>query len=145
MIVREIEVRYGKNVAEVDGRKITTPEAAATILRGITADRPQEVFSAILLDAQNKATGIVEVSVGTLNCSLVHPREVFRAAILQNANAIIIGHNHPSGDCTPSREDDSVTERLREAGKLIGINVLDHVIVTDHPSDYFSYSEAGRI
>ena len=111
MIVREIEVRYGKNITEVDGRKITTAQAAATILRGITADRPQEIFSAILLNAQNKALGIVEVSVGTLNCSLVHPREVFRAAILQNAAAIILGHNHPSGECAPSREDDDATRR----------------------------------
>ena len=107
------------------------------------ADRPQEIFPVILLDGRNRATGVVEVSVGTLNASLVHPREVFRAAIIQNAAAVILGHNHPSNDCTPSKEDHSVTERLRDAGKLIGINVLDHVIVTE--DSYYSYSEAGRI
>ena len=144
MIVREIEVRYGKKVAEVDGRKVLSAEVAATLIRGIVADRPQEVFVAILLDAKNKAIGVVEVSVGTLQASLVHPREVFRAAILQNAASIIIGHNHPSGDCSPSSEDDTVTERLREAGKLIGIKVLDHVIVAGE-TDFYAYSENGRI
>ncbi len=143
MIVREIEVRYGKSIAKVDGRKVTSPEAAATIIRGIVADRPQEVFVAILLNAKHKAIGAVEVSVGTLSASLVHPREVFRAAILQNAAAIIIGHNHPSGECDPSTEDDSVTERLREAGKLIGIKVLDHIIVAGD-KDFYAYSETGR-
>lgn len=144
MIVREIEVRYGKGVAKVDGRKVINASAAADILRGIVADRPQEVFSVILLNSQHKAIGVNEVSVGTLNASLVHPREVFRAAILKNAAAIILGHNHPSGDAEPSREDDTVTDRLIEAGKVIGIHVLDHIIITPG-TDYYSYGDNGKV
>ena len=145
MIVREIEVRYGKSVAKVDGRKVTSPEAAAEILRGIVAERPQEVFAAILLNSKHRAIGVVEVSVGTLNASLVHPREVFRAAILENAASIIVGHNHPSGDCSPSKEDTDVTTRLREAGKLMGIQVLDHIIVGIGSADFYSYQQEGRL
>ena len=80
--------------------------------------------------------------MGTLTASLVHPREVFRDAIRSAAAAIVLVHNHPSGDPSPSAEDRSVTERLRSAGALLGIRVLDHVIVAD--SGYFSFREAGE-
>ena len=74
--------------------------------------------------------GLHRAHVGSLNASIVHPREVMKCAILNNAASIIVGHNHPSGDPTPSREDIEVTKRLAEAGKILGIDVLDHVIVT---------------
>ena len=143
MIVREIEVRYGKSIAKVDGRKVTNAAVAAKVLEDFIGDRPQEVFAAVLLDGRHRVTGVVEISVGTLTASLVHPREVFRAAILKNSAAIIIGHNHPSGNTKPSPEDDKVTERLREAGTLLGIKVLDHVVI-GHNGDYFSYADCGR-
>lgn len=90
---------------------------------------PQEVFVIIMLDSKGGIIGYSEISRGTLNSSMVHPREVFKPAIIQNAFGIIAIHNHPSGDPTPSKEDIEVTDRLREAGKLIGIELFDHVII----------------
>jgi DNA repair protein RadC len=96
----------------------------------------------LLLDGRHRLITTEEVSVGTLTASLVHPREVFRDAIRNAAAALVLVHNHPSGDPSPSAEDRSVTERLRSAGLLLGIRVLDHVIVAD--SGYFSFREAGQ-
>lgn len=101
----------------------------------------RERFLAVLLDGKNRVLGLNEVSVGTLTASLVHPREVFKAAIVGNAAAIIVVHNHPSGDPTPSAEDIAITERLREAGELLGIRILDHVVLGD--GRYVSFSDEG--
>ena len=103
------------------------------------ADR--EEFLVLLLDGKNKLLGFNLVSIGTLTGSLTHPREVFKAAILGNAASIILLHNHPSGDPIPSAEDMEITKRLREAGEIIGIKVLDHVIIGD--SRYISFVEDG--
>jgi DNA repair protein RadC len=92
-------------------------------------DKNKEHFYALLLDTKNRIISEQLISVGTLNASLIHPREVFNPAIKASANAIILVHNHPSGDCKPSKEDISVTKTLNEAGELIGIKVLDHVVV----------------
>ena len=83
----------------------------------------------ILLDRKNAPIGLNTVSIGSLTASVVHMREVFKPAILANAAAILCGHNHPSGDPTPSREDRALTQRLVEAGKLLGIAVLDHIVL----------------
>ncbi len=91
----------------------------------------QEEFVMLVLDTKNKVLAIDDVFRGSLNASIVHPREVFKRAISRSAAAIIVAHNHPSGDPTPSREDIEVTRRLVEAGKIIGIEVLDHVIFGD--------------
>ena len=89
----------------------------------------REAFCAVLLDSRHRTIGFHVISIGTLNSSSVHPREVFRAAIMIGAAAMVVGHNHPSGDCTPSGEDQRVTERLREVGQLVGIEMLDHVVI----------------
>ena len=141
MKVREMEVRYGKEIAIIADKKVRDSKVAAEVIRGIVEDRPQEVFVTLLLNADAHILGAIEVSVGTLTASLVHPREVFKGAILANANHIIIGHNHPSGSISPSKEDDEVTERITKAGKLLGIRVMDHVIVTSEL--YHSYAESG--
>ncbi|MFT5200041.1 MAG: DNA repair protein RadC [Planctomycetota bacterium] len=94
-------------------------------LRGLQ----REIFIALLLDVQNRLQGEVLVSVGTLTSSLVHPREVFRQAIAQGAAAVIVAHNHPSGDPDPSQADREVTRRLIRAGFLVGIPLLDHVVI----------------
>lgn len=91
----------------------------------------QEEFLIVTLDTKNRVRRVVRITRGTLNASLVHPREVFRPAIADAASAILLIHNHPSGDPTPSREDFAVTDRLTEVGKLIGITVLDHIVVGD--------------
>ncbi|HJU12800.1 MAG TPA: DNA repair protein RadC [Candidatus Binataceae bacterium] len=103
----------------------------------------KEHFCAFFLDTQNNIVGKEIVSIGTLNSSLIHPRECFRAAIRKSCNAIIVAHNHPSGSIEPSAEDRSVTNRLTQAGTLLGIEVLDHVIVTAHA--HFSFREHGLI
>ena len=89
----------------------------------------EEVVILITLNTKNIVTGYFEVHRGTINTSLVHPREVFKRALLNNARYIIVAHNHPSGDPNPSKEDIQITERLKEAGNLLGINLLDHIIV----------------
>ncbi len=99
----------------------------------------QERFLALLLDTKNRVTREETISVGTLNCSLVHPREVFASAVRERANAVIVVHNHPSGDPAPSAEDREVTRMLKEAGKLLGIAVLDHIIIGD--GRWYSFKE----
>ena len=89
----------------------------------------REQFRVLLLDSKNKVIKDEVVSVGTLNVSIIHPREVFKTAIKESANAIILVHNHPSGDVRPSKEDEEITERLMEAGETLNIKVLDHVVV----------------
>ena len=89
----------------------------------------REHFIALLLNARHEVQRIEIISVGSLNASIVHPREVFRPALLHAAAAVVLVHNHPSGDPEPSEEDMSITRRLKEAGELLGIGVLDHVII----------------
>lgn len=101
----------------------------------------EEVFILITLNTKNIITGYFEVHRGTINTSLVHPREVFKRALLNNASNIMVAHNHPSGDPNPSKEDIQITERLKEAGNLLGINLIDHIIVGD--DKYISLKEKG--
>lgn len=103
--------------------------------------RDREEFLVIPLDGKNRAMGFHVVSVGTLTASLVHPREVYKLAILANAAAIILVHNHPSGDPTPSAEDIAITQRLKDAGEILGIRILDHVVIGD--GRYVSFCDDG--
>jgi DNA repair protein RadC len=103
----------------------------------------QEHFCVFLLDTQNRVVHREIVSTGTLNAGIVHPREVFRSAIAKSAYSIIIDHNHPSGGLEPSSEDLAVTERLTDCGRLIGIELLDHVIVT--PDSHMSFREKNLL
>ncbi len=106
-------------------------------------ERDVEQFIVLHLDTKNAIRTMQVVSMGSLNASTVHPREVFRAAIINGAARIIGLHNHPSGDPAPSVEDNSITEKLKGAGKIIGITLLDHIIVCQ--TRYFSYADAGRL
>lgn len=110
-------------------------------LRGRLAPMRQEVFCVLLLDAKHRRLRDVQVSEGSLTASIVHPREVFAPAVRDSAAAVILVHNHPSGDPAPSAEDVSLTRRLREAGDIVGIRVLDHVIVGAEA--HFSFVDAG--
>lgn len=103
----------------------------------------RENFMVLLLDGRNRVIRESRISEGTLNASLVHPREVFRFAIKEGAASLVLVHNHPSGDPEPSAEDLEVTDRLAEAGRLLGIRVLDHVVVADR--QFYSFREAGRL
>jgi DNA repair protein RadC len=91
----------------------------------------REFFLVVLLNARNEAIARETVSIGSLNASIVHPREVFKPAVLASAASIVLVHNHPSGDPEPSEEDSSITKRLVEAGELLGIGILDHVIIAE--------------
>ncbi len=109
-------------------------QQAAELLRQYLGPVDREHFVVILLDRKNAPIGINTVSIGSLTASVVHMRETFKAAILANAAAILCGHNHPSGDPEPSREDRALTQRLVEAGKLLGIAVLDHIVLVRRES-----------
>jgi DNA repair protein RadC len=104
-------------------------------------DRRKEYFMALLLDGKNRIIRRAQISEGSLNQSIVHPREVFNVAVRESAAAMILLHNHPTGDPTPSPEDLEVTRRLVEAGELMGIKVLDHIIIGD--GTFYSFSERG--
>ncbi len=132
-------VELGRRVADAESNrrpsqiKITSTAAATAYCREqfryLASDAVQEEFHIVTLDTKHKPIRTHRITVGTLDASLVHPREVFRPAIRDAASAVLLVHNHPSGDPTPSREDHQVTERLTEAGKIIGIQVLDHIVV----------------
>jgi DNA repair protein RadC len=107
------------------------------------ADRPQEVFLAALLNGAQEVIAVTPITVGLLNKTLVHPREVFAPAIEVRAAAVILAHTHPSGSLEPSREDREATRRLIQAGKLLGVEVLDHLIVTQ--TGYYSFKEHGEV
>jgi DNA repair protein RadC len=119
-----------------------SPELVADYLIGKIGKEKKEYFMIICLDTRNQLI-IDEVSVGTLNASLVHPREVFQKAIINNSSHVIIAHNHPSGDPTPSPEDIATTKRLCEAGQILGIAVTDHVVVAQN--SFTSFRERGLI
>ena len=103
----------------------------------------REQFIVLLLDTKNRVVKSETISIGTLNASLVHPREIFKSAIRESANAIILVHNHPSGDPAPSNEDEIVTSAIKEAGKLLNIPVLDHVIIGRN--NYYSFAKEGKL
>lgn len=135
-------VRDGSQTAE--RKKVSQPAVAAEVLWQFLEGADREHFVVVLLDTQNQIIGLHTVTVGTLDASLVHPREIFKAAILANSAAILLAHNHPSGDPTPSAEDRSVTRLLVDAGVALGIEVLDHLVLGDSPR-YYSFQEAGQM
>jgi DNA repair protein RadC len=135
-LIRESSVLYKE-------RQIKSPEDAYKLLKPFLVEADREKFVVVCLDTKNQPTAINVCHVGSLNASIVHPREVMKAAILSNSASIIVAHNHPSGHCEPSREDIEVTKRLVEAGRIVGIDVLDHLIVC--PERYLSLKEKGYI
>jgi len=120
---------------------INKPDDAASIIHDIIGDSDRENFVVLCLDQKNKVVSAEIVSIGTINQCLVHPREVFKAAMLSNAVSIVIAHNHPSGELTPSTEDKTLTGRLLDAGEILGIKVLDHVIVGGDKDKFTSLRE----
>lgn len=143
--VSEYKVTLVKTNSFVCERSLTQANAAATLLRTYLGGADRESFVVVVLDRKNRPIAINTASMGSLTTSIVHPREVFKAAILANGASIILGHNHPSGDVQPSIEDTQITKRLVEAGKLLGIPVLDHIIVSTLGEDYYSYSDNNRM
>ncbi|WP_067727829.1 RadC family protein [Oceanobacillus damuensis] len=124
-------------------RSVKSPEDGYKLMKLFLADKDREHFIVASLDIKNQPVSINVCHIGSLNASIVHPREVMKSAILSNAASIIVGHNHPSGLPEPSKEDIGVTRRLAEAGKIIGIDVLDHIIVGDE--SFISLKEKSYI
>jgi len=124
-------------------RKIRSPADVYSLLYPKMREHKREKLVALLLDTKNNVTREETVSIGSLNANIVHPREVFKAALMESSASVIISHNHPSGDPTPSREDIAVTEKLVEGGKMLGIDVLDHVIIGD--GRYVSLKDEGLV
>ncbi len=135
-------VELGKRVwaGSMDYRQVINNSAdAAELLIKKMRGLDRENFQVMLLNQKKALLGIETVSVGTLNGSMVHPREVFKSAIRRSASTVILAHNHPSGICEPSEQDLLVTQRLKEAGQMIGIDVIDHIIIGE--DTYYSFRE----
>ncbi len=130
---------------DVCSEPLTSPNEVLAYLETLDiASADREVFIVLHLDTRNRVVAHETTSIGSQNASLVHPREVFKAAILKGATSIILAHNHPSGDPAPSKEDIDLTHRLAEAGGLMGIQVLDHVVVAP-PGESVSMKELGIV
>ena len=123
--------------------KITSPDDAACSVMDELKHLKKEHFKILLLDTKNNIIKISEISIGSLNSSIVHPREVFKEAIINSSSSIILAHNHPSGESEPSHEDIVLTNRLEECGKTLGVHVIDHIIIGN--DEYFSFKEEGLI
>lgn len=135
-LVKESSILYKK-------RQVRSPEDAYELIKQFLGEVDREYFVVVCLNTKNQPTAINICHIGSLNASIVHPREVMKPAILSNAASILVGHNHPSGQATPSREDIEVTKRLVEAGRIIGIDVLDHLILGDE--EFVSLKEKGYV
>lgn len=132
-----------KELGEIKNHIVCSPNDAYEVAAEMIEDEDREVFLVMMLNTKNRIVAMHRAHVGSLNASIVHPREVFKAAILNNAASIVVSHQHPSGDPTPSREDRDITRRLVEAGKILGIEVLDHIVIGD--GRYYSFKEQGNM
>lgn len=137
--VKAVQVKaaleLGRRLASLPAEErpiIRCPEDVCSLLMEDLRNLDREYFLALLLNTKNQVLAKETISIGTLNASMVHPRELFKVAIRRSAAAVILVHNHPSGDPTPSREDITLTKRLQEAGEIIGIDVLDHIVIGDN-------------
>ncbi len=127
-------VELGKRIAlttKVNNYRIKSPMDVSSLLMEELRYKKKEYFNILLLNTKHELISIENISIGSLNASIVHPREVFQRAIKRSSSSIILVHNHPSGDPSPSNEDIKITKRLQEAGSIVGIEVLDHIIIGD--------------
>lgn len=136
-----VQIRLVKEAAWYSETPISSCEDAVAFLSDKFNDLDREVFCILNLSSDGKVINFNVVSVGTLNASLISPREVFKSSILSNAASIIVLHNHPSGSLAASKEDKLVTQRLREAGQLLDIQLLDHIIIGGKDGLYYSFHE----
>lgn len=132
-LVKEHSVLY-------ETRTIRSPYDAYKLIKNFLIDSDREKFVVACLDTKNQPVNISVVSIGSVNSAIVHPREVFKVAMLSNASKIICFHNHPSGNLKCSKEDENITNRLKECGEILGIELVDHIIVGDNDT-YFSFKE----
>ena len=138
-----VRVRLEQDRA-IGKESVNTQDKAVEYIIREFADLDREVFMILNLDTALRPINLNVVSMGTLSETMVHPREVFKASILSNASSMICIHNHPGGDVTPSDPDIAVTNRLTECGKILGIEVADHLIIGGRDGTYFSFQESAR-
>ena len=138
-----VRVRLEQDRA-IGKESVNTQDKAVEYIIREFADLDREVFMILNLDTALRPINLNVVSMGTLSETMVHPREVFKASILSNASSVICIHNHPGGDVTPSDPDIAVTNRLTECGKILGIEVADHLIIGGRDGTYFSFQESAR-
>ncbi len=129
IFIREVRAIY--HMTETQRFTITGPESAAAFVRSVLTDNSREHFVALYLDGAHQVVSYSTISIGIANATPVHPREIFQRAILAGSISLVVAHNHPSGNLTPSEEDYKITKRLKEAGEVIGIRLLDHLIISD--------------
>lgn len=132
-VVKDYSIQYSP-------RKVSNPRDAYKLFERFLLDIDREKFLVACFNTKNEPVNISVVSIGTLNSSLVHPREVMKTAILSNSNSIMIAHNHPSGSLEPSTEDKNITDRLIKVCEILGIKLLDHIIIGTN-DNYFSFKE----
>lgn len=145
---KRIEVISLKVVKEstmlYEPRKITSPKDAVKLAKKFLENLDREQVINIFLNSKNEFTAVEIVSIGSLNASIIHPREIFKGAISSNSASLIIAHNHPSGNPNPSKEDINITKRLIECGELLGVDVLNHIII-GNDDRYYSMKENSLI
>lgn len=139
-VFREVNISYSRKRKTPN---MGSPEQVARWIRAVAPNNSQEHIIALYLDGAHQPIGFSVVSTGLAASCPVHPREIFQRAIVLGAYSLILAHNHPSGDVQPSKEDDRVTESIKEAGKVLGIKLLDHVIISDDA--HYSYQSNGRL
>ena len=135
-VVRENPVKY---------IQIRSAQEIYTEFQESMLKSPNEVFKSVHLNSKNVILGVETISIGSLTSSLVHPREVYKGAIINNSASILFMHNHPSGDPKPSNDDIEITQRLKQAGDILGIKVLDHIIFGDSKNHFFSFVDERRL
>jgi DNA repair protein RadC len=146
MYVRELVVSYRRVqiLMASESRSVSMPREAASVFASIMGEEAVEVFGILCLTSKYGLIAYHQISRGGIGHTVASPREVFQVALLSHAAAVIVGHNHPSGDPRPSADDRVLTERLVNAGKVMGVEILDHIIV-GHDGKYFSFKEGGGL
>ncbi|MDD2370594.1 MAG: DNA repair protein RadC [Firmicutes bacterium] len=143
MVMAAFEIGRRSTIEKINKKQILSSKDASIVLETSLRGLNKEHFIILMLNTKNYLLGIETISIGSLNSSIVHPRELFKSAINKSAAGIILAHNHPSGDATPSKEDIEVTKRIKSGGQLLGIDVIDHIIIGDNC--YYSFKEEKMI
>lgn len=138
--VQVVKIEMKKEKTLMVESTLNSPLIVAKLVKEFIGDVDRETFVIIALDSKNKINAINMASIGTVNATIVEPREIFKFAILSNAVGIIIAHNHPSGDTKPSKQDIQTTERIVKAAEIMRIPLIDHIIVGDEAENYFSFA-----
>ncbi len=143
--IKVVNIRLVKEPSLYSTEPIKTPDDVLKVIAKELATYDREVFLILNMKTNGQVININVCSVGTLNASLVSPREVFKSAVLSNAGAFICVHNHPSGNLEPSQDDRNITERLQECGRLMDIRMMDHIIVAGETGEMFSFKREGLL